>query len=290
MASGEKLGTKHVWYLHDVENEDTYKLKSANLDKYVTTAGAPGVSQITSSYASGYSYAFIDNGCGKFTIKDGNGSVLRTEDDGKVNEWGGEKNETWYVIPAVEIDITLGAEYGTIHLPFDVTLPANGLKAYAVTAVSDTHATLEEKADVKANEGVILQGQGTHKLTIAAAASDWTGNMLEGSNVNTYVNGSAYVLANGENGLGLYKAALNKSENGEEGTTHFLNNANKAYLPIVNPGVNALRFNFGGEATAIDAVEVENANAPIYDLSGRRVLSTVKGGIYIQNGKKFIVK
>jgi hypothetical protein len=55
-------------------------------------------------------------------------------------------------------------------------------------------------------------------------------------------------------------------------------------------GANMLRFNFGGETTVIDAVEVENANAPIYDLSGRRVLTTVKGGVYIQNGKKFIVK
>jgi hypothetical protein len=74
-----------------------------------------------------------------------------------------------------------------------------------------------------------------------------------------------------------------------EGGTHFLNNGFKAYLPKTTEA-KTLRFNFGGETTAIDAVEVENANAPIYDLSGRRVLSTVKGGIYIQNGKKFIVK
>jgi hypothetical protein len=75
-------------------------------------------------------------------------------------------------------------------------------------------------------------------------------------------------------------------------TPAWQNNAFKAYLPgsVVSSNVNALRFNFGGETTAIDAVEVENANAPIYDLSGRRVLTTVKGGVYIQNGKKFIVK
>ena len=33
-----------------------------------------------------------------------------------------------------------------------------------------------------------------------------------------------------------------------------------------------------------------DVNAPIYDLSGRRVLRTVKGGLYIQGGKKVIVK
>ena len=42
--------------------------------------------------------------------------------------------------------------------------------------------------------------------------------------------------------------------------------------------------------TAIESVINNNANAPIYDLSGRRVNNAVKGGIYIQNGKKFIVK
>lgn len=29
---------------------------------------------------------------------------------------------------------------------------------------------------------------------------------------------------------------------------------------------------------------------PVYDLSGRRVVKTVKGGLYIQNGKKFIAQ
>lgn len=31
-------------------------------------------------------------------------------------------------------------------------------------------------------------------------------------------------------------------------------------------------------------------DAPVFDLSGRRVVKVVKGGLYIQNGKKFIVK
>ena len=33
-----------------------------------------------------------------------------------------------------------------------------------------------------------------------------------------------------------------------------------------------------------------NVNAPIFDLTGRRVVKAVKGGLYIQNGKKVIVK
>lgn len=48
----------------------------------------------------------------------------------------------------------------------------------------------------------------------------------------------------------------------------------------------------GGDPTGIGhAVATDKeSNAPLYDLSGRRVKEAVKGGIYLRNGKKFIVK
>lgn len=66
-------------------------------------------------------------------------------------------------------------------------------------------------------------------------------------------------------------------------------NANKAYLVVPGGSAQALNFNFGN-TTGIQnaAVEGINANAPLFDLSGRRVVKAVKGGIYIQNGKKFV--
>ena len=42
--------------------------------------------------------------------------------------------------------------------------------------------------------------------------------------------------------------------------------------------------------TAIDGVDAEAENAEIYDLTGRRVKEITKGGIYIINGKKAMVK
>ena len=59
------------------------------------------------------------------------------------------------------------------------------------------------------------------------------------------------------------------------------------------PSGEALRLNFDGMVSGIETTELNNAlnnNAPIYDLSGRRVMNAVKGGLYIQNGRKFIVK
>ena len=68
----------------------------------------------------------------------------------------------------------------------------------------------------------------------------------------------------------------------------WLNNGFKAYLPKTGKSA-TLRFNFGG-TTAIESVVTGlDTNAAIYDLSGRRVEKAVKG-IYIQNGKKIIVK
>ena len=90
--------------------------------------------------------------------------------------------------------------------------------------------------------------------------------------------------------VGFYKATLNKDENGGNGETHFLNSANKAYLPAsaVPAGARFLSFDFGNE-TAIENIEgAENAaNTVIYDLSGRRVQKAQKG-LYIVNGVKVI--
>ena len=69
---------------------------------------------------------------------------------------------------------------------------------------------------------------------------------------------------------------------------------NRAYLHLAeNPfSLGTLHMNFGGNTTtAIQGVQNgQQPQAPIYDLSGRRVQQLQKGGIYIQGGKKFIVK
>ncbi len=198
----------------------------------------------------------------------------------------------WYITPATTIEYTLsdidGEGYASAYLPFDVTLDSD-VKAHAVESTNSTHAILAEKEDIPANEGAILIGTpGTHTFNIATASSNWDNNLLEGTTVDTYVAGPAYVLANGDNGVGLYKAKLNKDANGAaEGTTHFKNNANKAYLVV--EGGNAPMFSFGrGEGTtAIDQFINTDGELVIYDLAGRRVQKMEKG-IYIVNGKKII--
>jgi len=178
--------------------------------------------------------------------------------------------------------------YASLYTPitgsFDAT---SGVETYAITeeGLNDGFVTLTQKEGVAANQGVIIKAnEGTYTFTAGTVDTDWTDNLLTGTSVNTMVEGEAYVLGNVD-GIGLYKAKLTDG--------YFLNNAGKAYLklPTASP-VKAFLFE-ESETTDIEESVVApsfGSNAPVYDLCGRRVVNTVKGGIYIQNGKKFIVK
>lgn len=67
--------------------------------------------------------------------------------------------------------------------------------------------------------------------------------------------------------------------------------ANKAYLKLEEE-MAEIKVRFEDEdATGIeDIFSEESDDAPIYDLTGRKVNDTSKPGIYIKNGKKFIVR
>ena len=230
-------------------------------------------------YTPGICKLFHGNAAATHLWADGNNIICGWED-------GAASNSAWYIVPATNIDVVVN-EYASIYLPFAVKV--EGAQAYAIESTNATRAFLTEKADIPAGQGAILAGNGSATLNIVAdASSDWTNNKLNGSNVNTYVEGLAYVLANSTEGVGLYKAKLNKDGNGAEGTTHFLNNTNKAYLPVGASGARFLSFDFGTE-TAIDELKGENGNVKtvIYDLAGRRVQGAQKG-IYVVNGKVVI--
>ena len=205
----------------------------------------------------------------------------------------------WTIEPATELEVNLNAYtnnndrdganngyYASLYLPFDVTFDPNVISVNTVK-VQGTSAILEAQETLPANSGVIVKGNGgayTFGIpgTVSESLSD---NELGGTNVDLTLDGSNsteyFVLGKDADGvLGLRTPSRSVAKIP----------ANRAYLPAPTGGsVNALRFDLG-ETTAIENVVTEKENAPIYDLTGRCVLNTVKGGIYIQNGKKFIVK
>ncbi|MBR4065649.1 MAG: hypothetical protein IKJ97_02750 [Bacteroidaceae bacterium] len=188
------------------------------------------------------------------------------------------------------------AGYATLYLGFNAAIP-EGAEAYIVkqSDINEGYITMTQiDGTIPANTGVIVKAnQGTYEFVYSAdETTALTGNLLAGSVADEYVEGAAYVLGN-ENGVGLYKALLNKNEAGEAGTTHFKNNANKAYLPasaVPNKSVAFYGFDWDGTTGIDEITENREQSTAIYDLTGRCVESISAPGIYIINGKKVLVK
>ena len=192
----------------------------------------------------------------------------------------------------------------TYSAPIATVVPSN-VTAYYVSASEGAggQATLvawpatNGQQVLPASTGVILTSTDAD-ATLAALtpATSETVNRLPSGSTNllrntaagphTFAANEGFILAKGTYGVGLYKA--------KAGSTLA---RNKAYLDYSNPSQSAstaVRMVIGGntptDITHLMPQEDVDEQAPIYDLSGRRVQHTVKGGLYIRNGRKFIVR
>lgn len=170
----------------------------------------------------------------------------------------------------------------TFSAPFATIIPA-GVKAYYVSA-KGTEATMTaiEAQAIPANQGVILTSESGAAATMVPAAGETaatiTGNQLGHSAgaAESLTAGEGYILGNGTEGTAFYPCQAGSLP------------INKAYL--LGNGESAIVMNFGNAVTGINTIAAPaSAKAPIFDLSGRRVVKATKG-LYIQNGKKVIVK
>lgn len=225
---------------------------------------------------------------GQFYIKIDGGNNCIHSTDVNAKSWGGAGLGNQYKFEEVnEFSHTLSvtdAGWATLVLGFNATIPAN-VKAYTIESEEGNYVTLAGATGVlKANVPVIVEAtEGNYDFAYTTEPATVETSGLEGTLYNKNITENAYVLGNLDGEVGLAMAKLTDGA--------FLNNANKAYyVPSTANGFTAYSFRFGGNATAIESVKSElDLNASIYDLSGRRVKAATKG-IYIQNGKKFIVK
>lgn len=195
----------------------------------------------------------------------------------------------WHVIEATDVEIDMTAQgdkkYASAYLPFGVSNVA-GATAYTGALNADKNAIdMTATTSVPANTGFVLVGTADKAtLTIGTADAISGTNALTGSNFNTALTDAtrANYLVFGVNAgnVGFYTPS-------ETLTTI---PANKAYIDASEVSGSAIALNFGNTVTGINTATINNGenNAPIYDLSGRRVWAPVKGGLYIQNGKKLV--
>ena len=225
-----------------------------------------------------------------------NGNMLHAQGaNNSIANWDctgeGQPNKSnasaWYINEVAEFGYKLSvsaAEWSTLILGYNAVIPA-GVTCYAVSTVNGSYATLTDVEGIlPANTAVLVNAaQGEYTFTYTADAAEAT-SMLGGTLYNKNVNhdgATVYVLSMVDGVVGLYPATAN-----EDGTVY--NNANKAYLAIASTA-KAIQFDFEG-TTGIEEVENTDAEAVIYDLTGRRVQQMNKSGIYIVNGKKQLVK
>ena len=198
----------------------------------------------------------------------------------------------WYIIPATDVEIDMTAQgdkkYASAYLPFSVSA-VDGATAYTGALNADkTAINMTATTAVPANIGFVLVGtEDKATLTIGDAAAIEGENALTGTNTGIQLtsgendNHASYLVFGVNNGtVGFYKPASTLTSIA----------ANKAYINASEISSQAIALNFGNTVTGINAATLVNGenNAPIYDLSGRRVWASVKGGLYIQNGKKII--
>lgn len=196
----------------------------------------------------------------------------------------------WYVIPAtdVEIDMTTQGDkkYASAYLPFGVSNVA-GATAYTGALNAEKNAIdMTATTAVPANTGFVLVGtEDKATLTIGEATAIAGENVLTGTNTGiafAEATPKANYLVFGVNAgnVGFYTPSSSVPSIP----------ANKAYINANAVAGSAIALNFGNTVTGINAATINNGenNAPIYDLSGRRVWAPVKGGLYIQNGKKLV--
>lgn len=247
----------------------------------------------------------VDHVGTKFKFRDNTSSTPRYSyihcNNGQVVGWEANNGGAswWYVVPANDVEIAMtevnGERYASAYLPFDVKA-VNGAQAY-VGELNDAKNVLNMTSvnSVPANNGFVLVGnEEKATLTIGNAEALTITNALTGSNVKvaleTTTGGESatvtdhradyLVFGTSEGNVGFYKPS----------TANNTIAANKAFIAAssLTTGAGAIAMNFGGNTTGINNAVVASENAPIFDLSGRRVVKAVKGGVYIQNGKKFV--
>lgn len=221
-------------------------------------------------------------------------------DGTSIGTWRKRSNGACFLFLEPEFTVNLNtndnlvASFATLALPFDFKVASsntNDAKLYsgAYNAATGTLDMTAVEGVVPASAGVVVKSDSKATSIVLtanakSAATALTGNQLVGTTEEIAFSELTDKLVFGvtaQNHVGFYAAGGSAALP-----------ANRAYLPTsVLGGENAVAMNFGGNVTGINAVvKADKANAAIYDLTGRRVTRTVKGGLYIQNGSKFVAR
>ena len=186
------------------------------------------------------------------------------------------------------------ANYATIYADHEVLVP-NGVVAHTI---ADANGTLYYGTNYNAGEiipkqtPVVLEGhEGSYAYFITnTGAAAPTHNMLRGSTGTR----------DDEPGYRFYKLAWRSDDDHTAGFYYDTPDgksiqiaAGKAYLAVPEDEAQAKGYAFNEDITGIRRLTAESSPHPVYSLSGQRLSDNAQQlpkGIYIQNGKKIIIR
>lgn len=220
-------------------------------------------------------------------------------------------NCKWAFVPANETattarDLTIKVNAGdevhgniaTFSASYPVALPTDYTAYYATYNADENYLQMNaiEGNVIPANTGVIVKGAQNATLSMKPSLEEATA--VSADNKLASVGDNAYTFTDSDTNIYL----LGKSKTSGELSFIRMNTsgtqtigAHKAYLnlsDVSTESLNAIQMHFGGVIESVNTIvknDKEDADAPYYDLSGRRVLAP-QHGIYIKGGKKVIIK
>lgn len=205
-----------------------------------------------------------------------------------------KNNKDLKLTQAYNLSVT-SASAATLVLPFEATIPS-GATCYKLTYASGDNITAAaESTTLAANSAVLVKAdEGKYKFVSTATSGSLAtgssqtaayGNMVGNYDANYVVPANKYILTNHSGTVAFRKT---------NGTTNKIQ-ANRAYLDVTYAAgaPEFLGINFDGNVTSIDAVEKKSVteDGEIYNLQGVRMTSSsLPKGIYVKNGRKFVIK
>lgn len=281
LVSGANDAANSIFYYKDqklIAYGTGYKATSnSNFLGYNGIADGTVVTFKAATEAHGEYNVFFNNGGRKLYTQVSDGKYYTDAYDGNHNRC------RFWIENVTKLPVSVSAAgYATLYAPVALTIPQN-VQAYTASFADNKVTLTPIEGTIPANTGVVIEAaEGSYDFVIttteATATSDLRGDV---ATANVDAASAAYILGKTDaEGVGFFK--LNSTDRAIKG--------GRAYYVAPNGGAAAYLFN--GNVTGLEAIKtaLNDANAPIYDLSGRKVAKAVKGGLYIKNGQKFIVK
>lgn len=285
------MNIDYVWQVLSAGN-GKYNLKHATGLYLQPVQGGQTAKTELGKNESNYQVNNIETGV--FELRNGNTNPAQVETNAEntnyLNAWYGN-NAKWKIFEINYVEVPMNPvgeqKVATTCLPFNAS-NVEGAEVYTgkLNDAKDVLNMTKLEGGIPANQGVVLVGTADKAtITIGATTATIGENDLRGTIANIAFTDDApranyLVFGKNSNTVGFYAPSASVAKIP----------ANKAYLNASALSNAAIALNFNGTTTGVNTVVLgENGvNAPVFDLSGRRVAAPVKGGVYIQNGKKFI--